>query len=429
MPPPIVFDFFRLFLGAAISAPRGIDRADLGYARFFFHHWPGDCVGTLATPWGVRLYDRQRVISGLDRLEALWSEAIAPEQDSGLARVKALLSGAPAAREGRAHGVPRPISGFASLLSRTGFSFGASAARSAPRGSIYLNVGQLCWAMPYLTAWLRRRPDIKSVFMVHDVIPLEQPDIVWRGGPLIHRMMINTVARQASGIIVPSAAARESILNQLRLRGRTEIAVATLAQPVADVFLEKELLDPALRDGNYFVVCGAIEPRKNHRLLFEVWQELVRQRGDRAPKLVVIGALAKGGGPILDELAQCAPLRAHVIVASGLSSPAYRRLVVHAKALLMPSLAEGFGLPVIEALAAGTPVIASTLPSHRESAGDLAVYCDPHDAAAWLEEICAFTDASGAAPEFRRRIATYQPQTERAYFGRVESFLRGLDRR
>ncbi len=350
----------------------------MGYARFFFDHWPGDCVGTLATPWGVRLYDRERVIRGLARLKELWSEAIPPDQDRGLGRVKALLSGTPAAHDGREHRLPRPVSGFASLLSRAGFSFGASAARSAPPRSIYLNVGQLCWAMPYLTGWLRRRPDIKSVFMVHDVIPLERPDIVWRGGPLIHRMMINAVARHASGIIVPSAAARESILKQLCLRGRTEIAVATLAQPVADVFLEKEPSDPALGDGNYFVVCGAIEPRKNHRLLFEVWQALVRQRGEAAPKLVVVGARAKGGGPILEGLAQCALLQSHVIVASGLSSPAYRRLMVHAKALLMPSFAEGFGLPVIEALAAGTPVIASPLPSHRESAGDFAVYCDPH---------------------------------------------------
>jgi glycosyltransferase involved in cell wall biosynthesis len=88
----------------------------------------------------------------------------------------------------------------------------------------------------------------------------------------------------------------------------------------------------------------------------------------------------------------------------------------------MPSFAEGFGLPVIEALAVGMPVIASDLPAHRETAGDIAVYRPATDAAGWLAEICMFADGSGIASEMRRRVAAYQPTTWGAYFSRSSAF-------
>src|ERR1700712_4418263 len=74
MTAPIVLDLLRLFLGAASSGPRGIDRVDLAYARFLFENWPGECMGLLPTAWGLRLYHRRRVLRGLDKLEELWRE-------------------------------------------------------------------------------------------------------------------------------------------------------------------------------------------------------------------------------------------------------------------------------------------------------------------------------------------------------------------
>jgi len=93
----------------------------------------------------------------------------------------------------------------------------------------------------------------------------------------------------------------------------------------------------------------------------------------------------------------------------------------------MPSLAEGFGLPIIEALAIGTPVIASDLPAHREIAGNLAVYRDPTDGPGWLAEVSMFSDGSKAAFEMRRRVAEYQPTTWGEYFLRIERFLKTFE--
>ncbi len=200
--------------------------------------------------------------------------------------------------------------------------------------------------------------------------------------------------------------------------------------PVAPIFLQKDMPDGELGTHNYFVVCGAIEPRKNHLLLLNVWRDLVGQRGKRAPMLVVVGSPSRGltgKVPLLSVLEQCPPLQDQVIFARGMSSPALRRLIAHAKALLMPSFAEGFGLPVIEALALGTPVIASDLPAHREAAGDLAIYRDPTDRSGWLADICMFADGNGAAADIRHRVSTYRPQTWCDYFVRIKCFLKSFE--
>jgi glycosyltransferase involved in cell wall biosynthesis len=316
------------------------------------------------------------------------------------------------------------------LLTVAGFSFGASVIRSLPKDSIYLNIGQLILSIPLFVSWLRHRPDVKPVFMLHDVIPLEYPELCQPEAPRSHWKNIEHTARYASGLIVTSAAAREPVLNALRLRGRAEIPVETVPLPVAPIFLQKDRPDEELGTHNYFVVCGAIEPRKNHLLLLNVWRELVGQRGKRAPKLVVVGSPSRGltgKVPLLNALEQYPPLQDQVIFARGISSPALRRLIAHARALLMPSFAEGFGLPVIEALALGTPVIASDLPAHREVAGDLAIYRDPTDASGWLADICMLADGSEAAVEIRRRVLAYQPKTWRQYFIRIERFLKTFE--
>jgi glycosyltransferase involved in cell wall biosynthesis len=95
----------------------------------------------------------------------------------------------------------------------------------------------------------------------------------------------------------------------------------------------------------------------------------------------------------------------------------------------MPSLAEGFGLPIIEALAVGTPVIASDLPAHREVAGNLAIYRDPTDGRGWLADVCMLADGRRTASEIRRRVGEYRPTTWGEYFNRIERFLKTFEPR
>jgi len=104
--------------------------------------------------------------------------------------------------------------------------------------------------------------------------------------------------------------------------------------------------------------------------LLNVWRRLAERPGPATPKLVVVGKRGWLNENVTDLMSRSPALRASVIEASGLSTPALRRLLAGARALLMPSFAEGFGLPVAEALAAKVPVIASNLEVFQEFGGD-----------------------------------------------------------
>jgi glycosyltransferase involved in cell wall biosynthesis len=96
---------------------------------------------------------------------------------------------------------------------------------------------------------------------------------------------------------------------------------------------------------------------------------------------------------------------------AGLSDGAVAALLDGARALLFPSLAEGFGLPLVEAMARGTPVVCSDLPVCREVAGPAALYLDPRDTAAWASVILRLRDDKGtrvkiAPPDWETHFKT-----------------------
>lgn len=421
--PSIIYDVLRLLLAAGRLSPRGIDRVDLAYAEHLFGHWQGDCFGLLPTPWGVRLYGREQVLRGLARLSVRWRETTAAEQDSRFTEVAAFLAGracgASLAVAPPRSGWLRQIGGPADVLRRTGVTFGKPI-WGAPRDAIYLNVGQLGWAADIVTGWLTRRQDARGVFLVHDVIPLDHPELVSPAGRWSHAKMLRAVGRHARGVICTTKAAETQIAATLERCGRRAPLIRALHLPISRAFIEPAGNGDSPAVGAYFVMSGAIEPRKNHVCLVEAWKLLVGKLGAAAPRLVVVGSTGFGGKSVLQTLLEADSLRDHVMVVSGLRTPALRRLVSGAQAALMPSWAEGFGLPVLEALTLGTPVIASDLPAHREVGGVFATYLPPDTPVAWAEEI---ERMMASTPDARTGLRSFQPLTEEEYFTSVDGFL------
>ena len=92
----------------------------------------------------------------------------------------------------------------------------------------------------------------------------------------------------------------------------------------------------------------------------------------------------------------------------------------------MPSFAEGFGIPVIEALQCGTPVIASDLGVFREVAGDIPLYLRPDDAASWMDATLNYSAKSEDRQRQVSLIANYAAPNWKDHFRRVDSWLEGI---
>ena len=197
MPPPIAYDLTRLCYAPPTPTPRGIDRVEIALASWFFGSWPGDCVAILPTPWGVRRLDRGFGLKVLDYARAVWKEDVAAADDPAYAFVRAALKGAPGGgRRYRPSLRPPPPTWRAvsarifGMAREIGVPLGASAARGAPKGAVYLNLGHVGLAVDRLLAWLERRSDIKPVFMLHDAIPLDRPEFVTPGSRAFYERMI-----------------------------------------------------------------------------------------------------------------------------------------------------------------------------------------------------------------------------------------------
>lgn len=428
MNPFIAYDITRLVTRMFNVTPNGIDRVDYAFARHFVDPAAGERGGVIATPWGPRLFSADASRAAVEGIAAHWGEYRTSTLDHGFAQVAAALSGdraeagRPRAASRLTEGRSGQFSGVLRWCADFGLPIGASLRKNLPKGARYLNVSQFPLWIPSYFKWLESRRDIKAVFFIHDLLPLEMPEYFREAEFERHRRRLANLARFGAAAIVTTESVEAALSAHLKMLGRPMLPILTAPIPVAPVFSEPAAPDGALAASPYFVMCGTIEPRKNHLLLLHVWREMVRRHGAMAPKLVLVGNRGWKYEAVADLLDRSPLLSDHVIEVSGLSTPALKRLLDQARALLMPSFAEGFGLPVREALAAGTPVIASDIPAFRAIGAPELTLLSPIDGEAWLAAIL------GMAEQGREeRAAAFGPRAAwPAYFEKIEAFVSAI---
>jgi glycosyltransferase involved in cell wall biosynthesis len=292
-------------------------------------------------------------------------------------------------------------------------------------GAIYFNAGHSGLDDPGMAPWLRRTRQ-RPVFMVHDLIPLINPEYCRPGDSGRHAARLRILLQAAAGVLTNSKATLED-LNRFALAAGLAVPpvqVAPLA-PAAALKPPAHCLPPLGKP--YFVVVGTIEPRKNHWMLLHLWRELTAQMGADTPHLVVIGQRGWECENVVDMLERCTLLQETVHELPACSDAELARYLTHAQALLFPSFAEGYGMPLVEALMLRTPVIASNLPVFREIAGDVPEYLDPLDGVGWAEIIRAYakTPSSRRAAQLGR-LMDFQTPTWAQHFEHVEALLERL---
>ena len=422
----IVLDICHLSLGFWRETPAGVDRVDASFAAHFLSADDPNRKALLFTPLGPRaipIADARRIFEGV---QIHWGETKRSEEDRAFCRIRDALMAQPPSQPRRPQN--------AAIFYRFGkvLRVGAKAAilhfgawgRIAAIGAnaVYLNVSQYPLSSPSYFRWLQERPDVKPVFMIHDLLPIQYPEFFHPASVKRHARRLSVFAKIAAGAIVSTPAVADVLLAYLKRLGRKTLPLLIQALPASPTIHRPREHDEGLAARPYFIICGTIEPRKNHLLLLNLWRELARLSGFATPKLIVAGARGWENENIVDMLERCPAIRDHVIEASGLSTPSLKRLIDNARAVLMPSFAEGYGLPVAEALAAGTPVLASDLPSLRAIGGSAVTWLDPVDGLGWLAAIRRLSEApahwvQGGRDRPRSALA------DETYFQQIEAFL------
>jgi len=427
---PVACDITRLATRVLNVTPNGIDRLDFAYASHFLAPDRQGGLAMMMTPLGPRVIAAATGRDIVDGISIHWGEDAGPQADESLCKIIAWIRGdaAPSLSVQRIEqGRPHRISGLLRWFRLHGLPLGKAPARALPKGARYLNVSQFpLWIAQYFS-WLEERADVKAVFFIHDLLPVETPEYFRKAEHERHLRRLSNLARFGAGAIVTTEVVRASLQRHLAGLGRKDMPILVAPVPVAPVFFRRGSVEPELASTSYFLACGTIEPRKNHLMLLQVWRELVRRDGATAPKLVLIGSRGWENENAVDLLQRCPLIGNHVLEVTGLSTPSLKRLLDGARALLMPSFAEGYGLPVAEALAAGVPVVASDIPVFRETSDGRITPLSPIDGEGWLE---AIRRLARSGPRDSQGIAGLnegeEAATRASYFAKVNSFLEAL---
>ena len=241
--------------------------------------------------------------------------------------------------------------------------------------------------LPHLTKICR----LKTVAYVHDILPVDYPEYFPPGKPQGFARFLSELVRAGAAFVVNSRDTARRLESHARRMNWNlgEVSVIHPGIEARPAGARNGLgSNPGPNGGApYFVVVGTIEPRKNHLLLLQVWRDLVRAGTRPMPHLHIVGRRGWENENVFDLLDRCEAIRPYVIEHGELADPELRHLVIGARAVLIPSFAEGFGLPLLEALHLGSRVIASDLPVFREIAGNAPLYVSPLDGLGWRRAI------------------------------------------
>ena len=245
----------------------------------------------------------------------------------------------------------------------------------------------------------------KKIITIQDLFFWEHPEMTTGEVKRDYRALAKLHAHLADGIIAASEYTKEEIIRLLKVPERkVQVIYLGVAESFRHRLSPRSIANLRKRfslNGDYLLFVGTIEPRKNLVNLLRAFQGVVR-RGFRKLKLVIAGERGWNTEEFDREL-QSLALKGKVVLTGYLSSEELAGLYQAARMLTFPSLGEGFGLPLVEAMASGIPVISSRTSSIPEVAGDAAILINPHNSQELEEAICSLLTDPQLTEKLTRR--------------------------
>jgi glycosyltransferase involved in cell wall biosynthesis len=399
----IALDLSRLLSRVGRGTPTGIDRVELAYAEHLIASGSPAAFTAVAPGSRLALLPHPTAAQYVAAIGDTWRGTADPAGQDRLVR-----------RLGRQARIAIFAGRERALLSQL---------RPAPTAPVpvYLLVSHHHLERRQIFARLKARCAARFICLIHDLIPIEFPEYAKPGQAANHLRRIETATQFADALIVNSAVTRDALQPHLDRAGRMP--------PVLVAPFGADLPPPPLGEGPpfdrpYFVYVSTIEARKNHLLLLNLWRRLAAELGERAPLLVLVGQRGWETENVIDLLDRCPALRDTVIERNSMPDAAMVALLQGARALLLPSFAEGFGFPLIEALQLGLPALCSDIAALRETGGTVAEFFDPLDGPGWRAAILDYAAAGSPRRAAQvSRLAGWKPPRWSEHFAAVDQFI------
>lgn len=294
-------------------------------------------------------------------------------------------------------------------------SAGTAPGTGPRRGDLLVVLGA-AWTMRGAAARLSalRADGVRIAVLIHDLIPVRRPDWspthqverfrAWLEAALAASSHVLTLSRFTAGDVAAYAARQGIAISSpvVLPAGSSRLPAGTGVPPGLSVA------------GTYVLFVSTLEARKNHVMLVQVWQRLMAEvragsrSPDSVPQLVFAGRVGTGVADLLQQLDNSRWVSGRIRLLREPGDPEIRALYQGCLFSTLPSLFEGWGLPLGESLALGKPCLAARGTALEEAGGDLCRYFDPEDVGDAYRAVTALLDTPGA-------IAAWQAETRRRY--------------
>jgi glycosyltransferase involved in cell wall biosynthesis len=275
-----------------------------------------------------------------------------------------------------------------------------------------------------------------SFLTIHDLLALRLPRFMPSQGIASARRLIDSLTPD-SRVFCVSESVKADVLEFASLPAE-RVFVTPLAADQAKFYPETDSARIAevkrrhqLPDAPYFLTLSSFDPRKNFGHIIECFRDLVLSADLRDTKLVIVGSNPERNRFVDEALAKNAEVRNQIVIPGFIPDDDLAAVYSGALAFLFPSFGEGFGLPALEAMQCGTPVICSNITSIPEVVGTAGVLLDPQDKDAWCQAMLALaSDASARETLHRRGIERAKEFTwERFMRSTFQGYAEGLANR
>lgn len=292
---------------------------------------------------------------------------------------------------------------------------------------IYINTSQNLLLSNKLLDDYAKSFNFEYVFFIHDLLQLDIPEYFSKSWKLLFKQFIDTTIHLNASLVFNSQCTEESFLKYINCinqeySGRTIVSYIGIEKSFQDV----QKYPAATINENYFVIISTIEPRKNHLLLLNIWRKFHDCGMKDIPKLFIIGNRGWENENIIDMLERCPGLVGNVYEFNHLNDALLVPVLSNARAMLFPSHSEGWGMPVVEALAMKVPVICSDISALREAGQNIPEYIDPLDGKKWMETIIEYSNNNSEMRNAQiERMYQFKTPSWKQHFSRLSEFIHG----